>query len=96
MKQLIIYWAILLLFCTMQWSVGLWIEQVTYRARDAFLVIFFLSFVVYPIYTILSGDRLKRNEWISQSQKRLYYIFAIGGFLSNPALFHLLGHIFNL
>ncbi|WP_248512607.1 hypothetical protein [Sporosarcina sp. NCCP-2222] len=90
MKQLVMSWTILLLLCLSQWSMGFWIEQITYSARDAFLVIFFVSFIVYPIYIIFSGYRLKKNKWISTSQKRLYYIFAVGGFLSNPALFHLL------
>ena len=82
------FWGALIILCMTQWTVGIWIEVLTSRARDAFLVIVLISFIVYPIFSLITVFLIKGNRNIDKSYKVLWVILLVLGFITNPAVFH--------
>jgi hypothetical protein len=74
--------------CLIQWTVGIWIEEVTNNARDAFLIIVIISFILYPVFSILSIWSFKKNN-----TKRIGSILLLLGFITNPAVYPLVKSI---
>jgi hypothetical protein len=88
------FWYGLVLLCLIHWSVGLWIELLTITARDAFLVIVLFSFIIYPIFTIVSFSSFRSNKELTRADKRLGVILLSLGFITDPAVFQVFKQIF--
>ena len=82
------FWGTLIILCITQWTVGIWIEILTGSARDAFLVIVLISFIVYPIFSIITVLLIKKKYIVKKSYKVLWVTLLILGFITNPAVYH--------
>lgn len=82
-----------IVFCFLQWTVGVWIELVTNNARDALLVIVVISFILYPIFTFCSIISFRKNKILSITSKRIGVALLLIGFITNPAVFQVFKQI---
>ena len=79
--------------CFLQWTLGYWIELITNNARDAFLIIIAISFIVYPVFTIFSIISLVKNKALSRISKKIAVTLLLFGFITNPAVFQALRQV---
>ncbi|WP_041964402.1 hypothetical protein [Mesobacillus selenatarsenatis] len=79
--------------CFLQWTLGYWIELITNNARDAFLIIIAISYIVYPVFTIFSVISLRKNKAITRTSKKIGVTLLLLGFITNPAVYQALRQV---
>jgi xanthine/uracil permease len=83
------FWISFLFLCSIQWGVGLWVERLTSSSSQALILIGIVSFIIYPIFSIISLIYFKKKQ-LPKATILVGIILLIVGFLTNPSVFQII------